>query len=506
MINHLKMKFNNLYPLCLSTVLVVVLMLSASIAIAAGTEENAKNVDMSVSEVIIYPQGVSLMYMDAILPSGHSFYTHINSSLFTDSVRILSDKIEVLDISIEPLDELGGGKDIQSLFTELDGKGMKVVLDQKEYRGNLTWFDTNWLMLKSGDIAFPFLLLRLNSIATLMLTEFPSSLSRDAGDLGAPEVVYPYPYNLYQLPSTNPAGYKISWRNKEYGKDFKGEKIRLSYLANGLRWKPFYRLYITDDSARLRYYAQITNGIGGMEDVEIKLVAGKIRLEGIAVADEMSYMTATQMAMPSTSYGASPSPSVSPLEEYAVYDLERLISLRKGETRLIPLFSGGVEFERRYVWDARGEDRSYWYDRWETQIQKSVQTILELRNDGETWSHGTVSVYKAGLLTGSDSIEWTPKGRKAKVTIGLAPDIEVKKSHTSKRISGTYDYDHTLTLWLKNYKSEFVNVEVMDEFPRSAEELEASINYVEKPGNLMVWNVTLNPGEEMNITYTYKSR
>ncbi|MEA3254616.1 MAG: DUF4139 domain-containing protein [Candidatus Altiarchaeota archaeon] len=487
------MKFNNLRPKILFTVLVVVLMLSASITLAAD-EENTGKVDTSVSEVIIYPQGVSLMYLDGILPSGYSFYTHVNSSLFTDSVRILNDKIEVLDISIESVDELREAKDVQSLFTELDGKGVKVVLDQKEYRGNLTWFDPNWLMLKSGDIAFPFLLLRLNSIATLMLKEFPSSLSRV------------YPYSTYQYPSTNPVGYKISWRNKEYEKDFKGERIRLSYLANGLRWKPFYRLYITDDSARLRYYAQITNGMPEMSDVEVKLVAGKIRLEGIAALDEMSYMTATQTAMPSTSYGASPSPSVSPLEEYAVYDLNRLFTLKKGETRLTPLFSGDVEFVKRYVWDARGGDRSYGYDRWESQIQKSVQTILELKNDGETWSHGTVSVYKEGLLTGSDSIEWTPKGRKAKVTIGLAPDIEVKKSHTSKKIFGTYDYDHTLTLWLKNYKSESVNVEVMDEFPRSAEGLEASINYVEKPGNLMVWDVTLNPGEEMNITYTYKSR
>jgi len=189
--------------------------------------------------------------------------------------------------------------------------------------------------------------------------------------------------------------------------------------------------------------------------------------------------------------------------EYEIYNLNRTISLETGETKNIPLFSGIVSFKREYVWDARGETNYYSYSSWETEKEKNVQVIYEILNEGRTWSHGTVYVYKEGILIGADSIEWTPKGREGKVTVGMAPDIEVKKSHTTKKVAEQYKYDHTVTLWLKNYKQEKATVKVMDEFSSSAMNLKATEAYTEKPGNLMEWELNIEPGQEKTVTYTY---
>ncbi len=128
-----------------------------------------------------------------------------------------------------------------------------------------------------------------------------------------------------------------------------------------------------------------------------------------------------------------------------------------------------------------------------------------MRNDNKTWPAGKVAVYRDGLLVGEDGIEWTPRGRKAKITVGAAPDIDVKKLTTSKvrEDRSCCDYDHSVVLLLKNYKDEAVTVSLLDGFPQQAKDLEASVAYQEQPGNLMTWNVTLAPGEKREIAYTY---
>jgi len=125
-----------------------------------------------------------------------------------------------------------------------------------------------------------------------------------------------------------------------------------------------------------------------------------------------------------------------------------------------------------------------------------------VKNEGETWPQGTVNVYRDMYLIGQDQIEWTPMGREAKVTVGYAPDIEVKKRATSKTLD-RYDYSHAVTLSLKNYKDEPATVEVIDNYPQHAIDFEAGLDYEEKPGNLLYWTITLAPGEQRNVTYSY---
>ena len=59
---------------------------------------------------------------------------------------------------------------------------------------------------------------------------------------------------------------------------------------------------------------------------------------------------------------------------------------------------------------------------------------------------------------------------------------------------------------MKNRKTEPVTIEILSDFPRSGENLEVNIPYVEKPGNIMSWNITLNSGEGKSIVYKYLVR
>ena len=46
-------------------------------------------------------------------------------------------------------------------------------------------------------------------------------------------------------------------------------------------------------------------------------------------------------------------------------------------------------------------------------------------------------------------------------------------------------------------------MDVVDYLPPNAEELESSIEPQLEPGNLMRWPISVEPGDEMVITYEY---
>jgi len=114
------------------------------------------------------------------------------------------------------------------------------------------------------------------------------------------------------------------------------------------------------------------------------------------------------------------------------------------------------------------------------------------------------------MLIGQDGIEWTPKGREAKVTIGVASDIVAKKKATVKEISPENrhddDYEYTITILLTNYKDKPATVKVFDNFVSDALDLTSNPGFKEKPGNPMAWEITLGPGEEKKIVYAYETR
>ena len=112
--------------------------------------------------------------------------------------------------------------------------------------------------------------------------------------------------------------------------------------------------------------------------------------------------------------------------------------------------------------------------------------------------------YQDGLFIGSDFIELTPVGGEGSVTIGHLQDVRVKREQTQAAIDmGRFDYRYETTLTIENFTDTTVHMDVVDYFPPHAEELKSSIEPQLEPGNLMRWPISVEPGDEMVITYEY---
>ena len=439
----------------------------------------ADEVDLEIKEVIIYPQSVSLVYEEGTQGDDTVFTSLINKNAYSDSIRVIGGAVSEISISAPKTSYsyitptlTPTTPPVKQLLDQLLNKEIKIG----EFTGVLVWITDSWIGLASDSGDF-------TSLSMSHVNKIESSIA-----LTPPEEEEP----IQPTPTTEKKeGLNITWVDNAGA----GRKVEVSYMSGGLSWEPTYFLDAADENSRFEFWSKITNNFEDL-NANIKLVGGKVRFESRGYYD-YGYSTLSQRAMyggESAAYASNvPSPSISSIAEYEVYDLGQKTS-KESETKLIPIFADTVKPKKEYVWDTNAGDK--------------VQRIYKIKNEGDkTWPMGRVKVYENGILTGEDSIEWTPKGREAKITIGLAPDIEVSKKTTTKKIlpGSYYDYQHDSTLKLKNYKSESVEVLIIDKYPSNAKPntFEASDEYTEKPGNLMYWNVTLSPGQEKVITYTY---
>ena len=470
-------------------------------------------VDTNITDIVVYPNGVAQVTEKGAACCGSEFYTAIDTGIVPGTVRVIEGfPVESVSISayIPAKNEtsLKRPLTIADMINQSINKQIEAVTTYGGISGTLYMLEGDLMFLSgirwtSGNetTELPFFTMGVSDIRNLIF--------RDKPDFAPVYKVSetPQPYNYYSsynsyYPQYNvPAsGSRLSWKDSGNG----SRAVSIKYRTHGISWTPVYNFDIDDKdkTGGFGFWAIVTNSMNAnLTNVSVKLVAGNIKIQG-GMYDRMEYNTATQMAYENIAAGGVIGAAISMLEEYAVYDMGK-ISLNTGETKIIKVFDKGVKFEKDYVWDAR-LDNADW--RYTSEMENGkVQNIYRLTNEeNETWPYGTASVYRDGMLIGEDTISWTPKGREAKVTVGYAPDIEVKKRVTAKEIAGrSGDYDYRATLKMRNYKNEKTTLTVIDTLPSNAKDFESNIKYEEKPGNLLYWNVTLNPGQEMDLTYTY---
>ncbi len=142
---------------------------------------------------------------------------------------------------------------------------------------------------------------------------------------------------------------------------------------------------------------------------------------------------------------------------------------------------------------------------WNAQTDQQVTVIYKVKNESDQlFSEGVMRNYQDGLFIGSDFIELTPVGGEGSVTIGHLQDVRVKREQTQAAVDmGRFDYQYETTLTIENFTDTTVHMDVVDYLPPNAEELKASIEPQLEPGNLMRWPISVEPGDEMVITYEY---
>ena len=312
-----------------------------------------------------------------------------------------------------------------------------------------------------------------------------------------PQTVYPDTLVLREN-GERVSNYRLNWSTGlptikwQSATDSELRDISMEYLLGGVSWRPTYDMWVgadADETVGLDYFAEITDSALELEDVETQLVAGMVDLNRpIAPAAELS--ANQKLAGFAEADMLSVSAPVGQVDIQHTYDIG-LLTADPGDTIYSQLVGQELPARRLHLWNA--------------QTDQQVTVIYKVKNESDQpFSEGVVRNYQDGLFIGSDFIELTPVGGEGSVTIGHLQDVRVKREQTQQAVDmGRFDYQYETTLTIENFTDTTVHMDVVDYLPPQAEELQASIDPQLEPGNLMRWPISVEPGDEMVITYEY---
>ncbi len=345
----------------------------------------------------------------------------------------------------------------------------------------------------------------------------------------------------------------------------KESPLHMTYLANGLSWAPSYRIALGRDlKLQLDQSAVITNEIEDLNDVEVSLISGFPNLEymhvfsplapGMNLSQFFSLLSGnnngryrdgatSQMIMSNFAMAAAaPSAvSVSPLPSTGMsedihYTPAGRITLAKGESVYKNTVSAQADYERIVEWEI--PDRRDVWGRYQGINSNSKENPY-----GDLWdairfknplksplTTAPVEIVDGDKILGQSTIKWVNPGEEALIKItkaltvsGRINEFEVQedKSGSSSKISGRpvvyiagYNYRNPTvegTLKLHNYRSipakvvaklQFSGEFVSAEKEPMARLMETGI-YSVNPRRELTWELTLQPGEELSVKYSY---
>ncbi|MEQ8355755.1 MAG: hypothetical protein RH942_09490 [Kiloniellaceae bacterium] len=287
--------------------------------------------------------------------------------------------------------------------------------------------------------------------------------------------------------------------------------LQLDYLTSGLSWQADYVARLNAGGDRLDLSALVTLANATDSDFErasLRLVAGEVnqRQPIFKGAQMMLRAGAETAAMAPADEMAGP---VAAADRY-VYSLARAVSLKRGETKQIPLMSAqGVRVTREYRFDALVNGRPG--------IEEigpvNADISLELQNDsdlglGAPLPAGTVRVYgptESGggdtLFLGADFIDHTPEGEKARLSLGQAFDVTGRAYGTVYERLSNRSYESGQRVVVKNAKEAAVEVVLVGHMPNGWQMREESASHIKETTNRIAWRLTVPAGGETELTY-----
>jgi hypothetical protein len=291
----------------------------------------------------------------------------------------------------------------------------------------------------------------------------------------------------------------VEWQSAPDATDTGDDGLRevtLEYLIAGVGWSPTYDMWLaaqTDETVGFDAFAEVSNGTLLMEDVATRLVAG--RVDPSQMVDAVSQITANQLIAGyeeplavSVAPGAAPTGS---MDIQHVYDVGS-VSAEPGDTLYLGLFGGSLPARRLHLWNAQTDDQ--------------VSVIYKVRNDSDMpFAEGIVRSYQDDLFIGSDFMELTPVAGEGSITAGYLPDVRVSRAESRAALStGGFTYQGEVEMTVTNLGTAAVELEVVDQLPPEAQALQATIEPERTAGNLLRWQVTVDPGATLVLGYDYK--
>ncbi|MFV2063618.1 MAG: DUF4139 domain-containing protein, partial [Chloroflexota bacterium] len=268
--------------------------------------------------------------------------------------------------------------------------------------------------------------------------------------------------------------------------------VTLEYLLGGVSWRPTYDMWLgadTDETVELDFFAEITDNALRLDDVETKLVAGMVDLS--SAIDVVSELAASKRLDGDDRFEGGVYSPTGQMDIQHIYDVGS-ITAEPGDTVYSQLIGETLPAERLHIWSAQANDQ--------------VTVIYKVKNESdEPFAEGVVRTYQDGLFIGSDFIELTPVGSEGNATVGHLQDVRVKRAESQTAIDeGRFDYFGEVELTISNFTDATVRLDVVDIRRPDAEEMQFSIQPQLEAGNLMRWQISVEPGDEMVIRYEFK--
>ena len=281
----------------------------------------------------------------------------------------------------------------------------------------------------------------------------------------------------------------ISWRSA-VGSGLR--EVSLEYLLSGVSWRPTYDLWLgadEDESVELDLLAEITDGALELDDVEALLVAGQVDLWN--AVDIVTELRAEQALAGGNESDGVVAVSLGQTDIQHVYAIGR-VTAEPGETAYLAMAGQTLPARRVHIWDAQTNDK--------------VTVIYKITNETELpFPQGVVRTYQGGLFIGSDFIETTPMGSEGSVTVGHLQDVRVLREESRTAIDlGRFDYLDEVKLSVTNFGEDTLHLEVVDIRQPQAEDLHFSVRPMEEPGNILRWQLAVEPGATMTVGYDFK--
>jgi len=306
----------------------------------------------------------------------------------------------------------------------------------------------------------------------------------------------------------------------------------LAYITGGFSWQATYNVITPeaadvtgDQQADILGWVTIHNDSGSeFQAARIKLMAGdvaKVQPEGRRFARRQMEM-ASEMVMVSDETQVTQKA----FDDFHLYDLNRTVQLRDGETKQIQfLNASGVAITRTYLYDGSApnlqpvrsgranQEEEYGIDISNTKVRILQEFKNSLPNHlGIPMPSGRLRVYRRDSdgqmeFIGESLIPHTPTEDTVKIATGNAFDVKGSRTQTDFHANNSgHTLDETFQIKLTNQKPQPVAVTVIEHLYRGEnwEITDKSADYVKADSHTLHFPVQVPAKGESTLTYSVR--
>ena len=301
----------------------------------------------------------------------------------------------------------------------------------------------------------------------------------------------------------------------------------LAYITRGMSWQATYNVVApeTKDVTAAEHvdvmgWVTIQNNSGTeFPQATIKLMAGDV------AKIQNTFMKQDRFVGGGLAMAAAPAPQVTQqaFDDFHLYDLNRTVSLRSGETKQVQfLESGEVTMTRVYEYDGGNTGYVNFYAGYHNDqptfgngSNTKVNVRAEIKNAvanhlGMPLPAGRIRLYlrdSGGQMEfiGEGTIPHTPTDETVKVPVGSAFDVTGTRKQTDFHVDQrAHTIDETFEITVKNQKTTPVNVAVVEHMNRGQNWTVPikSSDYTKRDSNTIEFPVTVPAAGEVKVTYS----